>query len=50
MMLSEIDAAYAADKFINYFSNTGRIVDNGVYFIRLEYDEKVEWIKLIVVK
>ena len=24
-MLSEIDAAYAADKFINYFSNTGRI-------------------------
>jgi len=25
MMLSEIDAAYAADKFINYFSNTGRI-------------------------
>ena len=29
---------------------SGRIVDNGVYFIRLEYDEKVEWIKLIVVK
>ena len=28
----------------------GRIVDNGVYFIRLEYDEKVEWVKLIVVK
>ena len=25
MILSEIDAAYAADKFINYFSNTGRI-------------------------
>ncbi len=30
--------------------DSGRIVDNGVYFIRLEYDEKVEWIKLIVVK
>ncbi len=29
---------------------SGRIVDNGVYFIRLEFDEKVEWIKLIVVK
>ena len=25
MNLSEIDAAYAADKFIDYFSNTGRI-------------------------
>ena len=25
MILSELDAAYAADKFINYFSNTGRI-------------------------
>ena len=25
MILSEIDAAYAADKFIDYFSNTGRI-------------------------
>ena len=24
MILSELDAAYAADKFINYFSNTGR--------------------------
>ena len=30
--------------------DNGRIVDNGVYFIRLEYDEKVEWVKLIVVK
>ena len=25
MILSELDAVYAADKFINYFSNTGRI-------------------------
>lgn len=30
--------------------DSGRVVDNGVYFIRLEFDEKVEWIKLIVVK
>ena len=25
MILSESDAAYAADQFINYFSNMGRI-------------------------
>ena len=30
--------------------DSGRVVDNGVYFIRLEFDEKVEWLKLIVVK
>ena len=29
---------------------SGRIVDNGTYFIRLEYDQKVKWIKLIVIK
>ena len=28
----------------------GRMVDNGTYFIRLEYDQKVKWIKLIVIK
>ncbi|MDD9880523.1 MAG: hypothetical protein OXR70_08330 [Candidatus Marinimicrobia bacterium] len=28
----------------------GRLVDNGTYFIRLEFDQKVKWIKLIVVK
>ena len=28
----------------------GRLVDNGTYFIRLEYDQKTKWIKLIVVK
>ncbi|GIT74033.1 MAG: hypothetical protein Ct9H300mP29_0270 [Candidatus Neomarinimicrobiota bacterium] len=28
----------------------GRMVDNGAYFIRLEYDQKVKWIKLIVIK
>lgn len=27
-----------------------RLVDNGTYFIRLEYDQKVKWIKLIVIK
>jgi len=29
---------------------SGRMVDNGAYFIRLEYDQKVKWIKLIVIK
>ena len=29
---------------------SGRMVDNGTYFIRLEYDQKVKWIKLIVIK
>jgi|TARA_Y100000310_G_scaffold5212_1_gene6104 hypothetical protein len=28
----------------------GRMVDNGTYFIRLEYDQKVKWIKQIVIK
>ncbi|RMF07580.1 MAG: hypothetical protein D6762_07215 [Candidatus Neomarinimicrobiota bacterium] len=28
----------------------GRLVANGVYFIRLKYDTKTEWLKLIVVK
>lgn len=28
----------------------GRLVDNGTYFIRLEFDQKIEWIKLIVIK
>ena len=28
----------------------GRMVDNGTYFIRLEYDQKIKWIKLIVIK
>ena len=28
----------------------GRLVDNGTYFIRLEFDQKVKWIKLIVIK
>ena len=28
----------------------GRLVDNGTYFIRLEYDQKTKWIKLIVIK
>ena len=28
----------------------GRIVDNGTYFIRLEYDQKIKWIKLVVIK
>ena len=28
----------------------GRLVDNGTYFIRLEYDEKIKWIKLVVIK
>ncbi len=28
----------------------GRLVANGTYLIRLEYDNKVEWVKLIVVK
>ena len=28
----------------------GRLVDNGTYFIRLEYDQKTKWIKLIVLK
>jgi len=28
----------------------GRLVDNGTYFIRLEYDQKIEWLKLIVIK
>ena len=28
----------------------GRRVDNGTYFIRLEYDQKIKWIKLIVIK
>jgi len=25
-------------------------VDNGTYFIRLEYDQKIKWMKLIVIK
>ena len=29
---------------------SGRMVDNGTYFIRLEYDQKVKWVKLIVIK
>ena len=28
----------------------GRVVDNGTYFIRLEYDQKIKWMKLIVIK
>ena len=28
----------------------GRLVDNGTYFIRLEYDQKIKWLKLIVIK
>ncbi len=28
----------------------GRMVDNGTYFIRLEYEQKIKWIKLIVIK
>ena len=28
----------------------GRIVDNGTYFIKMEYDQKVDWLKLIVIK
>jgi len=28
----------------------GRLVDNGTYFIRLEFDQKVKWLKLIVIK
>jgi len=27
-----------------------RLVDNGTYFIRLEYDQKIKWLKLIVIK
>lgn len=30
--------------------NSGALVANGVYLIRLEYDNKVKWIKLIVIK
>jgi hypothetical protein len=26
------------------------LVDNGTYFIRLEYDQKIKWLKLIVIK
>ena len=28
----------------------GRSVDNGTYFIRLEYDQKIKWIKLVLIK
>lgn len=28
----------------------GRLVDNGTYFIRLDYDTKTEWLKLIVIQ
>ncbi len=30
--------------------SNGRLVANGVYFIKLDYDVKTEWLKLIVVK
>ncbi|MBL7010408.1 MAG: hypothetical protein ISR82_04230 [Candidatus Marinimicrobia bacterium] len=30
--------------------SNGRVVDNGTYFIRLEYDQKIKWMKLIVIK
>lgn len=30
--------------------SNGRLVANGTYLIRLEYDNKVEWVKLIVLK
>ena len=30
--------------------SNGRVVDNGTYFIRLEYDKKIKWMKLIVIK
>ncbi|NQV37340.1 MAG: hypothetical protein HQ509_04940 [Candidatus Marinimicrobia bacterium] len=30
--------------------NNGRIVDNGTYFLSLNYDNKTEWVKLIVIK
>ena len=34
----------------NAKDNNGRIVDNGTYFIRIEYDQKIDWMKLIIIK
>ena len=34
----------------NAKDKNGRIVDNGTYFIRIEYDQKIDWMKLIIIK